>query len=294
MAVASTVHIALVAAPVVLFPLTPRFPLDVGLELEELLERGERDVKPRPDGREIRRRCLTRLDVAAQRHVAVRRGVRFVQLQSLSPGVRDGNATVRRVVVVVVVRTETWREADLRDGVAGERVRAGEEVERDGAGVGAGVEGEGGGAGGTCCGRNMGCVTHLQLVELVAIAEDVGSDEGERVCEVGVIGVEVVTGWNGIYESTAALTSRDARGLEGNRLTVPCLPFEVCHSDFVLDYCKSVNKRCKKNQKQQTRRLLTSFLNLFVSVGNHLVVPHFLLCRDTIPLVGSGVFGFPV
>ena len=68
-----------------------------------------------------------------------------------------------------------------------------EEVERDGAGVRAGVEGEGGGAS-TCCGRDVGCVTHLQLVELVAVAEDVGSDEGERVREVGVVGVEVVTG----------------------------------------------------------------------------------------------------
>jgi len=41
----------------------------------------------------------------------------------------------------------------------------------------------------------MGRITHLQLIKLVAVAENVGADKADGVCEVSTIGVEVVTGW---------------------------------------------------------------------------------------------------
>jgi hypothetical protein len=47
----------------------------------------------------------------------------------------------------------------------------------------------------------MGCITHLELMELAAVAEDIGSDESERICKLCIIGVEVVTSWRSICQS---------------------------------------------------------------------------------------------
>lgn len=74
-------------------------------------------------------------------------------------------------------------------------MRPGKIVERYRAAVGDDIGREGASR---CCGRYVGCITHLQLMELVAVAEDVGADEGDRVCEVGIVSVEVVTGWSSV------------------------------------------------------------------------------------------------
>ena len=86
-----------------------------------------------------------------------------------------------------------WWKASFNDRTARQSARLGKEVERDRAGVGIGIEREGVGR---RTGRYVGCMTHLQPMELIAVAEDVGSDEGKRVGEICVVGVEVVASWS--------------------------------------------------------------------------------------------------
>ena len=134
-----------------------------------------------------------------------------------------------------VALTEVGREVNLNDRVAGQRVGFGKEVKWDGAGVGVGVEGEGGPR--KCCGRYVGCITHLQLVELAAVAEDVGSDEGERVREVCAVRIKVVAGYSGMDElaSGGPYTNERWRSRR-SRLTMPCLLLKICYGNFVLDH----------------------------------------------------------
>ena len=106
----------------------------------------------------------------------MRFGVGFEKLQGLSPWIWNGNART----VVAAAGVEVWGQIDFNDGMAGERVVGlWEEVERDRAGVGVGI-------------GEVETMTHLKPVVLVLILENVGSDKGERVCEVGVVGIEVV------------------------------------------------------------------------------------------------------
>jgi hypothetical protein len=135
----------------------------------------------------------------------------------------------------------------------------------------------------------MGCITHLQLIKLVAVAEDVGADKADGVCEVSIIGIEVVIGWGSNCGLAKPASSMERVKARHRQHTMTCLPLKVCDCNLVLKYCGRFSQTSKYGSEKEV--LLTSPFNQLVFFHSLLICLNSLLCRNAIPLIGFCILG---